>query len=225
MASYVIIWENNTFGHQKVSGHTWPGHAAMNIGDSFDNGEVDPILNNYASWWPGEGADFSIGGIIKSLFTKSQKGDFNFSIIDDIESETYLPDHVIKLDTSRDQQMLMKSEWRSVFRKPGGASYKNLRKNCSTIVSRVLHAGGFLAQKWAVDNNWAWTPADVRALADASGGTHMTWVAFLAVLAQSNIAPDELGAATARSGRYCSTGAPCRFQTGEVWRPDGKKRK
>jgi hypothetical protein len=27
MLSYVIVWENNTIGHQKVNGYIWPGHA------------------------------------------------------------------------------------------------------------------------------------------------------------------------------------------------------
>lgn len=230
MASYVIVWENNTFGHQKVSGRTWPGHSAMNIGEFFDKGEVDFYINSYVSWWPGEGADFSVGGIIKSMFTKSQKGDHNFSFLNDVDCEGYLPDHVIKLNSSSEQEARMRAEWQTVFMKKGGASYKNLRKNCSTIVSRVLHAGGFYAQKWAVDNNWVWSPADIRALADGAGGTHMTWTAFLAVLAKSGINPADINSdgkqvTQARSGRYCSTGAPCKYQSGETWQPGGKKKK
>jgi hypothetical protein len=42
------------------------------------------------------------------------------------------------------------------------ASYAVFRKSCSTIVSRVLHAGGFCAKKWVEDNNWVWAPSDIR---------------------------------------------------------------
>src|SRR5436190_22968930 len=113
MASYVIIWENNTFGHQKVKGRTWPGHAAMNIGDYFDKGEVDDYLNAYVSWFPSEGASFGIGDILKAAFT-NQKGSHNLSLLEDVDCEGYLPDHVIRLDSTMEQQYQMQAEWRSV---------------------------------------------------------------------------------------------------------------
>jgi hypothetical protein len=213
MPSYVIVWENNTFGHRKVEGRTWPGHAAMNIGGIFDKGAVSVAMNSYVSWWPSDGASFGVKDLMKSVFT-SQKGDHNPTIIDDIGSEGYLPDHVIFMNSSDDSEANMKAEWRTVFNKPGGASYKNLRKNCSTIVSRVLHAGGFHAKKWAVDCNFVWTPADVRKLAEGAGGGRMTWAQFLDVLQSNGIAEGDLPEDEARSGIYCSTGAPCRYQAG-----------
>jgi hypothetical protein len=226
MASYVFVWENNTPGHQKVPGYTWPGHSSMNIGDLFDSEpEMSLMFNSYVSWWPGEGADFSVKGIVKSLFQKAQKGDRNATIIEDVNSEGYLPDHVIKLDSTGTQEANMKAAWLTVAHKKGGSSYKNLRKNCSTIVSRVLHAGGYYAKKWAIDTNFAWSPADVRRLADAAGGTHMTWVDFLEVLKKSNITAKDFPTTNARSGVYCSTGAPCDYQKTEKWKPDSTKGK
>jgi hypothetical protein len=215
MASYVIVWENNTFGHQKVRGRVWPGHAAMNLGDIFDKQRVSSELNSYVSWWPYEGTDFDI----RALFAKAQGGYPSSTLLSDIDSEGYLPDHVIRMPTTDEQERQMRAEWRAVFLKDGGSSYKNLRKNCSTIVSRVLHAGGFHAKKWSVDCNWVWSPADVARLARKAGGKHLSWQDFLRILSMSDITPGQMRDRDtdqqidhARSGSYCSTGAPVRFQ-------------
>jgi hypothetical protein len=107
----------------------------------------------------------------------------------------------------------MRAAWRAVFLKNGGSSYRTLRKNCSTIVSRVLHAGGYHARKWSEDSNWVWSPADVARLARRAGGENMTWDDFLLCLGVSRISPIDWGFdVEARSGRYYTTGAPCRFQ-------------
>jgi hypothetical protein len=211
MASYVIIWENNTIGHQKVRGLTWAGHAAMNIGDIFDKGRVHSQLNSYVSWWPEHTTHFDV----RALFSKAQAGHTHVSLLSDINSEEYLPDHVICMKSTDAQEGMMRAEWRSVFLKEGGSSYKNLHKNCSTIVSRVLHAGGFHARKWSVESNWVWTPSDVAKLARAAGGKHMTWEQFLGVLKYSDITWDQMidsdtnmRIERARSGVYCSTGVP-----------------
>lgn len=225
MPSYVFVWENNTFGHQKVSGHTWPGHSAMNIGKEFWFSDDGATQQNYVSWWPSEGASF---GVLGALFGKNQKGGFTLCLMDDVENEGYLPDHVIELQTTAKQEGQMMAEWKSVLNKKGGSSYKTLRKNCSTICSRVLHAGGFHAKKWAVDNNFVWSPADIRALAVASGGTMLPWTAFLRVLGPCFIKAehfkDDDGKLInyARSGRYCSTGVTCKYQSDETWQPSKK---
>jgi hypothetical protein len=94
----------------------------------------------------------------------------------------------------------------------------------------VLHAAGFHAKKWAVDTNFAWSPADVRALAVAAGGKMLKWTEFLDVLKQSFIKADAFKGETglvidyARSGRFCSTGAKCKYQSGEKWTGDKKKK-
>lgn len=218
MPSYVIVWENNTFGHQKVKGHTWPGHVSMNIGQTiaFMNGDID---QNYVSFWPGETAFFNPKG---ALFGKNTKAVKKWSIIEDMSVEKYLPDHVIEMETTEDKEKAMLAAWKAIANKAGGTTYKTLRKNCSTIVSRILHAGGFYAKKWAVDCNFAWTPADVKRLALKAGGRAMQWTEFLTILEASQIKPsffmDSQGQVItmARSGKYCSTGAPCKFQPQEV---------
>jgi hypothetical protein len=115
----------------------------------------------------------------------------------------------------------------------GKQEYNFLRKNCSTIVSRVLHAGGFLTKKWSVGTQWVWSPADVRMLARRVGGSYVKWTDFLKVLDDSGIKGDTLlkfrehetkkgkkkkpdctlAHMKARSGKLCTTGAPCEFQT------------
>lgn len=208
MPSFVIIWENNTVGHQKVKGRTWIGHAAMNIGSQFGTGRYGPDAN-YVSWW---------SAIEYSNSTKKdlEKGRPHPSFLADIDAEHYLPDHIIRLDSTAEQELAMRAAWQEIHSKQG-ASFKMLKKNCSTIASRVLHAGRFYARKWALDCNFVWTPADIRKLAVAAGGTLMQWDDFLAVLAESQITPDRLTSdgqtiTHARSGRFCTTGAPCQFQ-------------
>ena len=227
MPSYVVVWENNTFGHQKVSGNSWPGHSAINIGKEFWYSDDAALNKNYVSWWPSQGASF---GVMGALFGKSQKGDSNPCLMDDMEAEGYLPDHVIEMPTSLAQEASMLAEWKTTLAHKGGASYKTLRKNCSTICSRVLHAGGFHAKKWAVENNFAWSPGDIRALAVTAGGTMLTWTAFLAVLAPCFVFAANFKSAngtvigTARSGVYCSTGAPCKYQKDKTYKGDGTKK-
>src|SRR5262249_37260212 len=80
-----------------------------------------------------------------------------------------------------------------------------------------LHAGGFHAQKWAVDCNWVWTPSDVLKLAEGIGGTRMTWKDFLKVLKTSGIGSGDFvnrhgtHVTQARDATYCSTGADTRL--------------
>jgi hypothetical protein len=209
MASYVIIWENNTFGHQKVNGHIWPGHAAMNIGDHFHNSETNPPPeNSYVSWWPDRGVDFGLKDFIKDIF-KPHEGRKHLTLSRDVNAERYLPDHIIRLESTEQNEDRMRAAWKAVLDKD--SHYKSMRKNCSTIVSRVLHAGGYYARKWAMDCNFAWTPADVKKLALRAGGDLMRWDDFLDVIEDSGIVT--IGWPTqARSGRFCSTNAPVRFQ-------------
>ena len=221
MASHVFVWENNTIGHQHVKGFQWPGHSSINIGKEFWYETEAATQMNYVSWWPSEGASF---GVMGALFGRKQKGTVTLTLMEDVENEGYLPDHVIELQTSKEQEAAMMAEWKTVYMKSKGSSYRTLRKNCSTICSRVLHAGGFHAKKWAVENNFAWSPANIRALAVAAGGTMLPWTAFLRVLQDSFIKASNFKDSSgklidyARSGRYCSTGVPCKYQSGETWR-------
>lgn len=223
MASYVILWENNTVGHKAVSGKTWSGHAAMNIGDVF------PMPNkrshkSYVSWWPQGKQKFTVFGIIgKALTPKAlaREGLSQQFFLQDIEDESYLPDHVIRLKTSPEQEKEMLAEWKTISSTfaENPTKYHALRQNCSTILSRVLHKGGYHGFKWSVDNNWTWTPADIRKLLRGQG-SYMQWLDFLRVLANNGINESDLPIKQARSGRLCTTGAPCKYQQNEefYWR-------
>lgn len=217
MPSYVFVWENNTFGHSKVKGRTWPGHSSINISKEFWGGDDAAYQKNYASYWPADGADF---GVLGALFSKKQKSDTNWTFEDDIWAEGYLPDHIIEMTTDAEKERKMLAEWISILTKKGGPSYRTFRKNCSTIVSRILHAGGFYGQKWALNNQVAWSPADIKKLAVSAGGTLMTWDAFKDVYTASFLKIEDLtckkGPVThARDSALCSTGAPCRFNNGK----------
>jgi hypothetical protein len=203
MASYVIVWEQNIYGQKKAGAHTWPGHSSMNIGDMFDPPFSPPpgdaaaahatylgsLSNTYVSYWPQtQGATFGVADV----FGKRDQGRVVRSIADDIKCEGYLPDWVIKLDSSQAQEQNMEAEWSGIRTKPN-KTYGAFKKNCSTIVSRVLHAAGYNAKKWAVDCNWVWAPGDIRRLALAVGGTPMNWVDVVPLLTASGITPAKYG--------------------------------
>jgi hypothetical protein len=168
------------------------------------------LLNAYVSWWP----SVNIGSFgIKGLLKRNKKGRRNLTLAHDILDEGYLMDHVIKLDTDAGVEARMQAEWNAIRTKKK-ASYGAFRKNCSTIVSRVLHAGGLHAFKWAEDNNWVWAPSDVRRLALRAGGTLMKWRDFRdKVLSSSGLSSGEWNYINhARSGRFCTCGAPVEHQ-------------
>ena len=224
--SYVFVWENNMYGNKRVNGHTWPGHSSMNIGEEFDGPRDEYLLGGnkcFVSWFPSEGSNFGL----KTLFAKKQRGTALPSFVNDVNAEEYYPDHVIRLACSDESIRNMQAAWWQILLKPSGASYKAFRKNCSTIVSRVLHAGGFYAHKWALDNNLVWAPVDITKLAMAAGGVQMQWDDFLdnVLVGPSDDAdPRNYNLETergreincARDAVFCSTGAPCRFDNGQM---------
>ena len=187
MPSYVFVWENNTTGLWKISGRAWPGHSSINIGDIFDKRTLAPsTIGSYVSRWPeGDSASITLDRL------KEHKGRNSLSICADVLTEGYLPDHIIRLATNNEQEQLMRAEWSSVWMKKGGASYKPFRKNFSTIVARVLHAGGYFRHRWALDMTYAWTPADIAKLAVDEGGERMKWSDLLSVLRNSSITEDD----------------------------------
>ena len=192
--SYLIIWEENIFTHKKSkSGHTWPGHAALNIGEVFDPPvgitNVAPN-NNYVSWWPDEGVSFGPGAVFGGGKTKASP---HTTLMEDIECEGYLPDYVIKLHVyNPDMLNYMQAEWNAI-RMKNNASYHSLRKNCSTIVARVLLAGNFgnggsymmdgsrADKKWSESSHWVWSPSSFRGsvLQSKGGGTDLSTKAHL----------------------------------------------
>ena len=213
MPSYVIIWENNTPGHKRVpDAHYWEGHAAINIGSKLPPGATH--WNSYVSWFPKD--DLLVSELPSHLFSSGQAGK-STSFMHDVYFEGYLPDHIVKLSSDPDKEAKMRAEWNTINQSQGGASFHMLRSNCSTIVSRVMQAGGYYAFKWAIDNNLFWTPADVHRLALAAGGESMSWEDFVEVLKVSGILPQHLvkkyggQCKKARDARLCTTGAPCKF--------------
>ena len=234
MASYVFVWEQNMYGQKEVGGRTWPGHSSIYIGDHFDPGTFTPtnqdlasasaaataaayaayqntLSRNYVSYWaPALGATFGVADVFgkRGIATTKQ------SVADDIKIETYLPDWVIKLDTDTAKENKMLAEWATIRDKPNG-TYGAFKKNCSTIVSRVLHAGGYHAKKWAVDCNWVWAPGDVRRLALKVGGQPLTWAKFEPILTAAGIPPSKYGFKDyTRDAAYGNVGVPSKHYFG-----------
>lgn len=225
MPSYIFVWEQNMYQNQKVAGHTWPGHSSLNIGSRFITGREGPkdgatieeilefgrtFVDNYVSWWPTKPpGGFGVAG---ALSPKKIKGIAGGDLASDIIRETYLPDHVIQLDTTTNEEALMQAEWKAIRRKRN-ASYKIFRKNCSTIVSRVLQAGGYYSQKWAENTNWVWAPSDILRLSLAAGGVQILWKDFSKLISKAGIKISDIQyIREARSGLFCSCGAPVAYQ-------------
>jgi hypothetical protein len=229
MASYVFVWEQNMYLQKEIGGREWPGHSSMNIGDHFDSGSFTPtpgqswdetmaardawlktLSRNYVSYWPATaGATFGAADV----FGKRSRSTTKFSVADDIKAEGYLPDWVIELDTDANEERAMLAEWATIRDKPK-STYGAFKKNCSTIVSRVLQAGGFYAKKWAVNCNWVWAPGDVRRLALKVGGQPLTWAQFAPVLT-AGIPPSAYGFKDfSRDAAYNNVGAPSKFNFG-----------
>jgi hypothetical protein len=229
MASYIFVWEQNMYLQKRISKHAWPGHASMNIGNHFDSkvyspptdrtidqmaaykDYLDSLSHNYVSYWPNTaGATFGAADV----FAKRSRAKNLRSVAEDIKMEQCLPDWVIKLDSDKAEEALMQSEWNTI-REKAKKTYGAFKKNCSTVVSRVLHAGGFYARKWAVDCNWVWTPGDVRRLALKVGGLEMTWAQFEPVLTAAGFPPSSYGFKDyARDAAYNRIGTPSKYNWG-----------
>jgi len=127
------------------------GHASMHIGpDAERDGTV-----NYVSWWPAGEArarDLAPGRMFSSYVC---------TMNEDAENEGGRP-HVSFMLYDLDVPA-MSREW-SLTKGKHGSHYRAMRKNCSTIVARVLRAGG--ASTWAAKGflpSWDahrawWTP-------------------------------------------------------------------
>ncbi|BFU91440.1 MAG: hypothetical protein NTAFB01_26270 [Nitrospira sp.] len=120
--------------------------------------------DTYASWFPGgEGAD-GLGVLPGRMYEHSST-----TFEDDCSSEGCSdktpgkPEHIIQL--WRLSEPAMMAEWTKIRDKPY-AHYRLLRKNCSTIVARILRAGmtGLTVWNQAAAQAWAhriyWTPTD-----------------------------------------------------------------
>src|ERR1700722_1471278 len=127
----------------------------------------------------------------------------------DVIAEKYLPDHIIRLPSTPDQVREMQGKWNSIRTKEN-AHYRFLFKNCSTIVARVLRAGGYSANLWR-DHSMLWTPNKIKEFALGAGGKLMKWSEFWAELEKAGVTYNDFGnLKVARDKRFCSTGATCK---------------
>lgn len=133
------------------------GHASMHIGPDWQSGDTV----NYVSWWPDHTND------TLDLLPGRKSGGECRSMAQDAKSEGGKP-HVsfqlYDLDVGA-----MAKEW-ALIKGKNQAHYRLMRKNCATIVARVLRAGG--AATWAAKGilpSWDahrvyWTPKLVAKL-------------------------------------------------------------
>jgi hypothetical protein len=190
----VFVWENH-FIARHTGDHTWTGHSSMSIDDIFadsrhltDDGQVDDASTSltqgndrFVSVWPGgtqlTGPKANSAGP-HPFMRDCWKPCVNYmavckpSIFADVALEGYAPDHVVRVTGLNVGKM--KAKWKSIRLKQD-AHYKFLRKNCSTIVARVLSA----ATPWyKTPQQTVWTPTDIRDFARKLGTT-MLWSDFI----------------------------------------------
>ncbi|MBP0494312.1 hypothetical protein [Roseomonas indoligenes] len=153
------------------------GHASMFIGTHEFNKSFEDIMgpsgvpvtaslgnpvvradlerfygNAYVSWWPDD----------TKSFNKAPQ-DRNMSLWQDKDAEGSWPHTTYRVHNLNGGSMW--AEWKSIMDKKGG-NYNLLRKNCSTIVLRVLKAGGVMSKMsihkraWFTNNLYV-TPKNV----------------------------------------------------------------
>ncbi|VTR92441.1 Uncharacterized protein OS=Pseudomonas sp. RIT357 GN=BW43_03009 PE=4 SV=1 [Gemmata massiliana] len=167
----VFIW----YPHEDDDGGAHAGHVSMYIGNYEVGKNFELALNpkspdyvmptevmrdfglsgvhyndNYVSWWPEGG-----GGLLEGDRAKPKLG-----LYKDVKAERGQP-HVV-YDVYGLNVAAMRSCWHETRDKPK-AGYQFLRKNCATIVMRVLEAGGALNKIGKLNNVWFgnrlyWTP-------------------------------------------------------------------
>jgi hypothetical protein len=128
------------------------GHASMHIGD---HQEVDDT-NWYVSWWPHLDDD-DVAGLTDTIISDPKTYD------EDVEAEGGTPHVVYAINHLNINTM--KALWDGIRTKPQ-AHYRLLPKNCSTIVARVLRAGGAgrhlnAIKELSYAHNAYWTPKNV----------------------------------------------------------------
>jgi hypothetical protein len=131
------------------------GHASMHIGAHTARNTTDW----YVSWWPrGAAGPFDIKNAKPNTLAQDESPQ-----CEDGASH-------VRYDIEALNVTGMKAMWDSIRDKPQ-AHYRLLPKNCSTVVARVLKAGGAneLISTWkaiAYGHNVYWTPKDVAQLCD-----------------------------------------------------------
>lgn len=137
------------------------GHAALYIGDPHigkniernyyayanrearhvDRGAIEHVNTNYVSWWPESDAQW---------LGKQPQGR-NLFLESDISAEGS-PPHLVYTVSGLDVAN-MRAEWFKIRNKTN-AHYDLFRKNCSTIVLRILTAGGALKNLPTAKHLW-----------------------------------------------------------------------
>lgn len=143
--------------HQSGTVYIWyphgdqVGHASMHIG-----GHTEPDSTDwYVSWWPATG---------EVWMQPCQNNTFADDLSPNGEGG---PAHVIYQLYGGDVTE-MKTAWDTIRNKPG-AHYDLLKKSCSTIVARIIRAGGHHKELGKIKragyaHNVYWTPKDVAQL-------------------------------------------------------------
>lgn len=190
----VLVWQNHFIDLK--GGRTWTGHSSLSISENYADAralvadDADPNkmvvddssaglvagTDDYVSFWPGSMTDAGP----KNAFTFNDGWKFGVkfmamskpSLFADVALEGYAPDHVIRINNLDVRKMV--ACWRSIRSKPN-ASYKFLRKNCSTIVAQVLQA---VSPFYKTPHHQIWTPCDVRDFA-LNLGRPMLWSDFI----------------------------------------------
>ncbi len=137
----VYIWPQSK-GESKF------GHAAMMIGRN----------GSYVSWWPGgEGAGPSslLPGVVHEAATP-------LSLKQDIEWEGDKRPERYAIESSALNEIEMERYYKQEYGITGDQRYRLRRKNCSTMVFKVLEAGGATSLVRAPFFQWIWTPNKVR---------------------------------------------------------------
>jgi len=211
MAVTVFIWNNNVGAE-----YSYLGHASLHIGYAPVARYMDDRLTTFVSWIP-----------VKPGGGRSHSGkvlaDPNLNILQDLTFEGYAPDHVIQIPTTLNQETKMMEEWRAIRHKrkfPGqvdpAPSYDLKRKNCATVVQRVLKSAelGWASNplKWNIDRRHRnWTPLDVRDLAlGYSGARKIAWFDWVNMQQLDDLQKTVLYFLQRRHARHGSSGAPAR---------------
>jgi hypothetical protein len=168
MAATVLIWNN----HMRPVGNSYCGHAAMIIDSNWK-----AMASSYVSWWPESEKDNSSSP--------------NLSVFADLSEENYAPDHILRISVFNNNAAI--SKWAEIRNKPK-STYRFLRKNCSTIVSRVLLAGNTKPLGFGVSNNLIWTPIRVKRLADAMGAERKEWSWLIDQFVSAGVLPEGMRA-------------------------------
>jgi len=159
--------------------HHQMGHSSLNITDTWVDG-AHTNGKNYVSWWPG-------GDDAGKFKTKSWGVEAN-GFLHDIQDESgYAPDHVIRIGTGLDTQAML-SKWAEI-RAKNSAHYHFYRKNCSTVVARVLREGTKSGSGW-YRHSTIWTPLKVKRFAFDIGGYELEWSSFVEEISQYVTGPE-----------------------------------